>query len=223
MNPKDEIVAIIKNLKDRLEIMERGVAGVSIPPAMPAGTVIPYAGSSAPTGYLICDGSAISRSTYSSLYAIIGTTYGAGDGSTTFNLPNLKGKTIVGYNSAETEFDALGETGGAKTHTLTKEQMPSHTHTQNAHTHTINGLYISGTSGGRFVMQGDGNLVFYRNGAVWNTGGGSMQSGYMQWSIGNSSDNQTTSSTTATNQNTGGGQAHNNLQPYITLNYIIKS
>jgi len=84
----------------------------------PVGSIILYPGASAPTGYLICDGAAISRTTYSDLYAVIGTVYGIGNGSTTFNLPNLKGRVPVGLNSAETEFDALGETGGAKTHTL---------------------------------------------------------------------------------------------------------
>ena len=84
----------------------------------------------APTNWLICNGAAISRTTYANLFAVIGTVYGVGDGSTTFNIPNLKGKVVVGFNSAETEFDALGETGGAKTHTLTSAQsgVPAHTH-----------------------------------------------------------------------------------------------
>ena len=94
----------------------------------PAGVIVPYAGSSAPTGYLVCDGSAVSRTTYADLFTAIGTTYGAGDGSTTFLLPNLKGRAIVGVDAAQTEFDALGETGGAKTHTLTSSEIPSHTH-----------------------------------------------------------------------------------------------
>jgi microcystin-dependent protein len=79
-----------------------------------------------PTGWLICDGSAISRTTYSTLYGVIGTTYGVGDSSTTFNIPNLKGKIPIGYNSAETPFDSLAETGGA--HTLTEAQLASHAH-----------------------------------------------------------------------------------------------
>jgi len=68
-----------------------------------AGLVVPYAGSSAPTGWLLCDGSAVSRTTYASLFTAISTTYGVGDGSTTFNLPNLKGRAIVGAGTAATK------------------------------------------------------------------------------------------------------------------------
>jgi hypothetical protein len=81
----------------------------------PVGSMMDFAGATPPTGYLLCDGTAVSRTTYSALFAICGVLYGVGDGSTTFNLPNCKGKVSVGYNSAETEFDVLGETGGAKT------------------------------------------------------------------------------------------------------------
>lgn len=102
------------------------VGGVSV--VSPAGSVMQYAGSSAPTGWLLADGTAVSRTTYAALYAVIGTTYGVGDNSTTFNLPNLKGKVPVGRDSSDTSFDVLGETGGAKTHTLTTAEMPAHTH-----------------------------------------------------------------------------------------------
>jgi microcystin-dependent protein len=97
----------------------------------PVGTINMFAGSSAPTGWLLCNGAAISRTTYSDLFTVIGTTYGSGDGSTTFNLPNLKGKFPVGYNTGETEFNSLGKTGGEKTHVLTATEMPSHTHIVN--------------------------------------------------------------------------------------------
>lgn len=80
----------------------------------PIGSIQIYAGSTAPNGWLICDGSAVSRTTYANLFNIIGTTYGAGDGSTTFNLPNLKGRIPVGLDNTQTEFDTLGETGGSK-------------------------------------------------------------------------------------------------------------
>jgi microcystin-dependent protein len=84
-----------------------------------SGFVNPFAGSAAPSGWLICDGSAVSRTTYASLFAVIGTTYGSGNGSTTFNLPNLKGRFPVGRDAAQTEFDTLGKTGGAKSHNHT--------------------------------------------------------------------------------------------------------
>ena len=163
--------------------------------ACPVGSIMPFAGSSSPDAtWLVCDGSAISRTTYAALFAVLGTTYGSGDGSTTFNIPNMKGRVPVGYDSGQTEFDALGETGGAKTHTLTTSEMPSHTHTQNAHNHqgSWGQTYVAG--GGISVMQ----------------------------QIPGFSANFTVGNTTATNQNTGGGNAHNNLQPYIALNYIMK-
>jgi microcystin-dependent protein len=75
-----------------------------------------------------CEGQELSRIEYDILFNAIGTTYCVGDGSTTFNLPNLKGRVITGIDSNDTDFDALGETGGEKTHTLTLEEMPKHSH-----------------------------------------------------------------------------------------------
>lgn len=141
-------------------------------------TVLPYAGASAPTGYLLCDGASVSRATYAALFAIIGTTYGSADGST-FNVPNLKGRVIVGFDSAQTEFDTLGETGGAKTHTLTTTEMP-------AHSHTAEGGSFSGSAGSNVARSGNSAL-------------------------------------TITTSSAGSGGAHNNLQPYMALNYIIKT
>lgn len=86
---------------------------------IPKGTINAYAGATAPNGWLICDGTAISRTTYADLFAIIGTSYGTGDGSTTFNLPNLKGKVVTGYDISDTDFNSLGKTGGEKTHMQT--------------------------------------------------------------------------------------------------------
>jgi microcystin-dependent protein len=85
-----------------------------------------WAAASAPTGWLLCDGSAVSRTTYAGLFAILSTTYGVGDGSTTFNLPDLRGRFPVGKNAGT--FSALGGTGGEETHTLTVPEMPAHTH-----------------------------------------------------------------------------------------------
>ena len=83
----------------------------------PVGIIVDYAYGTAPAGWLVCNGGSVSRATYAALFARIGTTYGAGDGSTTFNVPNLKGRVTVGLDTGQTEFDTVGETGGAKTHT----------------------------------------------------------------------------------------------------------
>lgn len=104
---------------------------------VPTGAVVPFAGSSTPTGWLGCYGQAVSRTTYSALFAIISTTYGVGDGSTTFNLPDLRGRVVaaldnLGGSSAnritDTDADALGGVHGAETHTLTVDEIPAHTH-----------------------------------------------------------------------------------------------
>lgn len=81
-----------------------------------AGTISLWGGDTAPLNWLLCDGAAYSRTTYAALFNAIGTKYGVGDGSTTFNVPNLKGRTPIGKDSAQTEFDNLGETGGSKSH-----------------------------------------------------------------------------------------------------------
>ena len=96
----------------------------------PAGVITQYGGTTAPTGWLLCQGQAISRvnALYTRLFTAIGTNYGIGNGSTTFNVPNLQGRIPVGKDATQTEFDALAETGGSKTSTLTTANLPSHQH-----------------------------------------------------------------------------------------------
>ena len=96
----------------------------------PAGVITQYGGATAPTGWLLCQGQAISRvnALYTRLFTAIGTNYGIGDGSTTFNVPNLQGRIPVGKDATQSEFDALAETGGSKTSTLSTANLPSHQH-----------------------------------------------------------------------------------------------
>ncbi len=133
----DNFIDKIKQLEKRIyELEKRGLPTFDFD-KIPVGTILPFSGSTIPPKFLLCDGSEISRITYSDLFNVIGTTYGSGDGSTTFNLPNLKGKVPAGLDTSQSEFNTLGKTGGSKTHTLTINEMPSHTHTQNPHRHWI--------------------------------------------------------------------------------------
>ena len=95
----------------------------------PVGQIVSWSGSagSLPTGYFLCDGSAVSRSTYAALFAIVGTTHGSGNGSTTFNLPDLRGKFVVGHHPSNGDYD-VGDTGGAESVTLSVNEMPAHDH-----------------------------------------------------------------------------------------------
>jgi microcystin-dependent protein len=102
----------------------------------PIGVIFPYVGSTAPSKWLIADGAAISRTVYNALFTAIGTSYGTGDGTTTFNLPDLRGRVPVGLDGSQAEFAALNSPGGEVAHRLRMDELPTHTHTQSAHTHT---------------------------------------------------------------------------------------
>jgi microcystin-dependent protein len=121
---------------------------------LPPGLVATYGGASAPTGWLLCDGSPVSRTTYSLLFAVVGTAYGAGDGSTTFNLPDLRGRVPLGYaaSGGHTDVSTLGlNEGVAVANRRSKHRTtlsdPGHAHTFNTFITVPNA--ISGTGGGR--------------------------------------------------------------------------
>lgn len=146
-----------------------------------AGFVKAFAGSVPPVGWMICNGAELLRSAYPELFNAIGTAYGS-SGPLYFNLPDLRGRVLVGLDGAQVEFANLGKTGGAKTHALTIAEMPAHTH----------GIPTR-------IGLDDSNFSF--NGGV-------------------SSDRTHVGPEFSTNS-AGGGGAHNNLQPYVTLNYVI--
>ena len=180
------------------KILTNSIASGAIPDSTSAGTVSPWGGTSTPTGWLLCDGAAVSRSTYSALFTAIGTTYGTGDGSSTFNVPDLRGRTVCGTDNmggsaanrltsgSTIDGATLGTSGGAQTHTTSATEMPAHRHA------------------GTFM---DGSVNDYL--------GGSSASYGFAWSPNNSAQHYWTS--------TGGGTAHANVQPSIVLNYIIKT
>lgn len=157
------------------------------------GAVVPYAGASAPYGWLFCYGQNVSRTTYAALFAILGTTYGAGNGSTTFGLPDLRGRVpfgldnmggsaasrLTGAQTGGINANALGNTGGEQGHTQTTTELTSHLHN------------ASGAAGG------GAQVNWAQTSTAVNTGRG------------NSTDSQ------------GGGGAHNTVPPGIALNYMI--
>lgn len=134
--------------------------------SIPIGSVIDGFWTTAPTGYLLTNGAAVSRTTYANLFAVIGTTYGAGNGSTTFNLPDTRGRVIVN-KSTDSEFNTLGEKYGAKTHTLTIAQMP-------AHDHSVGAAYI--TSSGTGKMSNSPHYYSFSSGARTTSSEGGGQS-----------------------------------------------
>lgn len=166
----------------------KGGTGTTVQ-VVPTGVIIAWTTTSAPTGYLLCDGSAVNRTTYSTLFGVISTTYGVGDGSTTFNLPDLRGRVVIMVDGAANRItsastnggnaDTLGGAGGAETHTLVTAEMAAHTHDN-----------VCRTAGGSNGLRAA------------------------------TSANPATGATTGS---TGSGSAHSNTQPWIALNYVIKT
>lgn len=147
LSPGDSVELCTKNgsLKNAWISVKHGIGtagGAS--DNFPIGSIIAYGGTELPNNWLICDGSEVSRTAYKELFANIGTAYGEGDGSTTFNLPDMRGKVGVGLAPADTYFNTLGKTGGEKTHTLTIDEMPKHNHNISRRTDT--GSYFNITS-----------------------------------------------------------------------------
>lgn len=187
--------------------------------AVPTGTVIPFAGSTNPAGYLTCNGQAVSRTTYAALFAVIGTQYGAGNGSSTFNLPNLCGRTVVGsgVSNASGQLFPLAGFNGAETVALNTLQLPTHSHvvldyghshdTQDpGHAHVMNAgpSNVEIEAGGEFTPYGYGTPYFGVNASFTNI-------------------NVALATTDIAIQETGYGTPFSIMQPFTVLNYIIKA
>ena len=172
---------------------------------IPTATIVPWSSSSVPSGFLECNGAAVSRSTYSALFAIISTTYGAGDGASTFNLPDLQDNVALGKSGTK----ALASTGGANTvtstgnvggstanATLSTSQLASHTHGINLKT---GGSSVDGSAGPGPQVVGNPNIPTFIN----NTGSGTGHSHNMSATF--------------------SGDATSVVQPYLAVIYIIKT
>jgi microcystin-dependent protein len=127
---------------------------------IPAGAVTCFGGASAPTGWILCDGSAVSRTTFATLFGVIGTTYGTGDGSTTFNVPNIKDNFLVGKSATK----ALGSTGGAATHN--HDLSPGHAQV----TITTGGVYVNRTTAVAWTANQVSSNTISADSGSYNTG-----------------------------------------------------
>jgi microcystin-dependent protein len=196
------------------------------PYSVPLGSSLDYWGTAAPnSAFALPYGQAISRATYASLYTLLGTTFGSGDGSTTFNLPDLRGRVTAGADAmggsaanrltaASMSTTGLGGAGGAQTVALTTSEMPSHYHSagisESAHVHSYIGGVLNTTSG-----------TFFLN--LSNSGANAIYKYDTATVAGNTTGVSVTSSNGAgTTYSTGGGAAHQNVQPTLICNKIIR-
>lgn len=170
------------DITNRLYLFRSGVGA-------PVGSIQAFAGANAPPGFLFCAGQTLNIADYPALFAVVGTTFG-GNGTTTFILPDLRGRTIIGMDNmigasanrvTNPAADTLGGVGGAETHTLTIAQLPPHSHNM----HAREGVATSPPPDDDFRL------------------------------------NPTAPTHTIPTASVGSGQAHNNMQPYMALRYII--
>jgi microcystin-dependent protein len=203
-DPNEGIAAVQANFERiALAWMDRGFNELP-------GVLLSYAGATAPVGYLLCDGTAVSRTTYAVLFAVTGTVYGVGDGSTTFNLPDLKGRVPVGVGTATGAAGAtahtLGQKAGEETHALTALEsgvnQNGSTATEGSHFHTFtNQTTVSSTT-----TAGGATAVPTYSPTATTVGG-----------VGATAAHSHTLNTRAADS------AHNTMQPYVGLNWIIKT
>jgi microcystin-dependent protein len=211
-----KVLVAYRSATDDFQMVGGRVSGASadvLARITPVGIVAPWPGATAPSGWLFAYGQAVSRTTYAELFAAYGTTYGTGDGSTTFNLPDYRGRTPFGDDNmggstagritaagSGITGTTLGAVGGAETHTLTVAQIPAHPHT--------------GTTDASTVTYTDS----IRSGVQTAASGSAFDANIGETTASRSSSPQTHTFTT---NNAGGDLAHNNMPPAIIQNWII--
>jgi microcystin-dependent protein len=166
------------------------------------GEIVAYAGPIAPAGWLLCDGSEVSRTVYDDLFAVVGVAYGGGDGANTFNLPNFVGRFPLGVSGAHPR----GEQDGAETVTLVEANLPPHAHTM-THQHTFGAEWQGDTAAGGTRAR----IVDISNSGTGGTGA----------DITITTETQTGSGSTGNGAGT--STAHDNMPPFSTANFLIKT
>jgi microcystin-dependent protein len=188
------------------------------------GSTIDFCGATVPTGYLLCDGSAVSRTAYSNLFSVIGVLWGAGDGSTTFNIPNFQRSVAVGSGGTGTAElgNTVGNTGGEETHTLTSTEVPNTSVTVSisdpTHPHNIATTALTGAKTGLGLNDANSHgmgLLQGSPGDGYTTGNHDAQTGHQL--IQNAATGITASGTV-----NGGNGGHNNVQPSCVVTKCIK-
>lgn len=197
------------------------------------GSIILFTGQTIPENYLVCNGDAVSRDDYADLFDVIGTTYGSGDGSTTFNLPSLSGSVAIGVSPLH----PIGVSGGEEEHTLVENEMPSHTHTVPEHGHgndiAFNTPQLSHTVSTQPSYKYNAVASAAQRGRV---GSGvsyisSTKSASMSRTNASITAHQATACTMSgaitdcaalTAGDAGSDVAHNNMMPYLALTYLIR-
>jgi microcystin-dependent protein len=196
------------------------------------GEILQFAGGSVPDGYLLCDGTAVGRAEYPELFDIIGTTYGPGDGSSTFNLPDFSGRVALGSSQSY----QFGSTGGSSEATLSSSDIPSHSHVVPAHSHEDDigaetpTLTHNVTSQCSFTYTRLNGTTSERSSTAVNYYS-SRTSGAMTRSTDFAvADHPATACTMSggvldcaafDTENSGAGHAHNNMMPYLAVTYLI--
>lgn len=183
VNDEDLIMIVQNGTNKKVPASKVGTGQVG-GDTLPVGVVVEYPSDKIPENWLLCNGQEVSRTEYSELFNAIGTTWGEGDGNSTFNLPTKEGLVTVGKKESDTDFNTLGKTGGEKEHKLTVQEMPNHNHKINNST----SLYA--------LEAGNGNQEFGTGASL---------------------------SKEITVNSAGEDQPHNNLQPYVVSNFIIKA